>query len=149
MRKAGRVSTALRRATATGLLALVGALTGAAVGFALGGLAGSLGGLPRGRLLSDAPDEGFDQLDLALLVSFAFWVVGAVTAAWLRQRRRAGLPVRGPLAALLLAVLGGSTTLIGSGTADWYVPLVALGAPPIVLGTLSASAPRTANSNGD
>ena len=60
-----------RRATTTGMAALVGALCGAVAGFVLGGLAGSLLGLSHGQLLSDAPDEGFDQLDLALSVSFA------------------------------------------------------------------------------
>ena len=130
-------------------MALVGALTGAAVGFALGGLVGSLVGLPRGQMLSDASDEGFDQLDLALLVAFALWIVGAVVAAWLRHHRRADLAARGALAALLLALLGGSTTLVGSGTADWYVPLVVLGAPPIVLGVLAASTPHQTNASRD
>jgi len=128
-------------------VALTGALVGASVGFALGGFIGSLVGLPHGHLLSDAPDEGFDQLDLALLGSFAFWIVGAVMAAWLRHRRTAGVAGRGLVAALLLAVLGGSTTVVSSSTADWYVPLIVLGAPPTVLGALATLAPDETDSD--
>jgi hypothetical protein len=133
----------------TGAAALGGALLGAAAGFALGGVIGSLVGLPSGRLLSDAPDAGFDQLDLALLVSFAFWIAGAVTAAWLRDRRAGALTRRGLVAALVLAALGGSTTLVGSGAADWYVPTVLLGAPVIVLGVLAVLAPAQADPGND
>lgn len=131
----------LRRATCTGAVALVGALAGAAAGLALGGLVGSLVGLPHGHVLSDAPDEGFDQFDLALLVSFVFWVIGAATAAWRRHRRAARKAVRGVVAALLLVLLGSTNTMVSSSTADWYVPLVVLGAPFIVVGALAALTP--------
>jgi hypothetical protein len=138
-----------RRATSTGAAALGGALLGAAAGFALGGLVGSLVGLPSGRLLSDAADEGFDQLDLALVVSFSFWIAGAITAAWLRDRRAGGLARRGLVAAPVLAALGGSTTMVGSGAADWYFPTVVLGAPVIVLGVLALLAPAQAAPDRD
>jgi hypothetical protein len=149
IREAGLVQIVSRRATSAGVAALAGALTGALAGFVLGGLVGSLVGLPPGRLLSDAADEGFDQLDLALLISSAFWIVGAVTAAWLRHRRTPGFAVRPLVAAPLLAVLGGSTTIVSSGTADWYVPLVVLGAPLVVFGTLAALAPDQANPDSE
>jgi hypothetical protein len=82
------VQVAWRQVASTGVVALAGAIVGAAAGFALGALVGPRVGLPHGRLLSDAPDEGFDQLDLALWLSFVALVAGAVSAASRYRRSR-------------------------------------------------------------
>jgi hypothetical protein len=39
--------------------------------------------------------------------------------------------------------------MVGSGTADWYVPLVVLGAPPIVVGAIAALAQPQADPGTD
>ena len=139
---------AWRRATLVAAIAFVGAIAGALAGLLLGLLVGSFVGLPRGDFLSDAPDAGFDRLDLGLWFAFVAWIVGALVAAWLAHRRlgaTAGLPF--PVAVAALALLGLSTTAVSSGTADWYDPLVVFGAPPLLMGVLSGREPRTASAS--
>jgi hypothetical protein len=131
MRQAGVVQFSWRRATLAGAAALVGAIAAAIAGLLLALLVGSVLGLPPGSgLISDAPDEGF---------------AGALVAGQLVHRRAGGRAVPLLAGAAVLAVLGGTTTVVNSGTADWYVPLVVFGAPVVVMGLLSGSAPDRPN----
>jgi hypothetical protein len=111
-------------------------------GLFLGALLGRLVGLPASNLISDAADEGFDQLDLGLCFAFVAWIVGALLAGRVAHRRLGGAKLGLPVAAAVMAVLGGSTTAVGSATADWYHPLIVFGAPMVVVGVLSGREPR-------
>jgi hypothetical protein len=109
-----------------------GALGGALLGFFCGWPIGVALGLPRYRLFNDP--EGFDTLDAALIALVVGWITGAVVGSRLATRRRSR-PSRAATgaAAIGLAFLALGATMVGSGNADWYDPIVFFAAPPLLM----------------
>lgn len=110
----------------------IGALGGALLGFFGGWAIGVALALPRYRLGDDP--ESFDTLDAALIALAVAWVMGAVVGSRLATRRRPR-PTRAVTGAtaIVLTFLALGATVVGSGNADWYYPLVFFAAPPLVM----------------
>jgi LytS/YehU family sensor histidine kinase len=125
----------------------LGAIGGAVLGFFCGWAIGVVLGLPRYRFGDDP--EGFDTLDAALIALVAAWTVGAVVGSRLATRRRPR-PSRASTGAatvgLVLLALG--ATMVGSGDADWYHPIVFFAAPPLLMGLAAVISQRDAATQG-
>jgi LytS/YehU family sensor histidine kinase len=125
----------------------LGAIGGALLGFFSGWAIGVAVGLPRYRLGDDP--EGFDTLDAAVLALVVAWVAGAVVGSRLatRSRPRPSSALTGA-AVIGLAFLALGATMVGSGNADWYHPIVFFVAPPLLMGLAAVISERGAATQG-